>query len=403
MRPLDSYPFFKCGDEMELKALTRQTLNDNPALSLWLDKLLNRPNEFHSQLITKKEDSDVNRQLYYVSQILISTVLKNDTGLRGGISPVILPSPPSSGSRKEGCTFDTISIPSSVKYIDANKDCFDVNSLVDYRTTPDDYVIPFDDSAGKLNLSDDNITTMDTISRNIIQNFIRKNAELISVDCFPFAIDFFIRQDSILPFETHFPGRGLGVHFLPFLLFSKQREIFRDYFNGLFYEIKNKYGCNVKLEIGSCGQTSFHVLDRSFINLINNNFAVLDSNNCPQVIKRIDLDVNDDYKKFPIRTIPEWDYSINQIILDKNITFDDVSGIREKIGTWAIIKSSLNIPWWSKHRKKPEACLVDKKFVKRVNSLLQEYPSVIVQELITDSVDKNGHFGELRFYYMVMG
>ena len=207
----------------------------------------------------------------------------------------------------------------------------------------------------------------------------------------------------MLPFETHFPGRGLGVHFLPFLLFSKQREIFRDYFDGLFYEIKNKYGSNVKVEVGNCGQTSFHGLDRSFIDLINNNFALLDSNNCPQVIKRIDLDVNDDYQKFPIRTFPEWDYSINQIILDKNITFDDVSGIREKIGTWAIIKSSLNIPWWSKHRKKPEACLVDKKFVKRVNSLLQEYPSVIVQELITDSVDKNGHFGELRFYYMVMG
>jgi len=402
MRPLDSYPFFKCGDEIELKALTRQTLNDNTALSLWFDKLLNRPNGYYSELITKKEDSAVNKHLYYVSQILISTVLKNDTGLRGGISPIILSSPSSLGNQNKKCKFDDISIPSSVKYIDVNEDCFDVNSLVYYRTAPDDYIIPFDNLTDKLKLSDDKITTVDTISRNIIHNFIRKNTNMTSADCFPFAIDFFIRQDSMLPFESHFPGRGLGVHFLPFLLFSKQREIFQNYFVGLFSEIKKKYGSNAKLEVGSCGQTSFHGLDRSLINLINNNFALLYTNSSPQVIKHIDLDVNDDYKKFPVRTIPEWDYSINQIILNKNITSDDVPEIKGKIGNWAIIKSSLNIPWWSKYRKKPEVCLVDKKFVKRINNLLQEYPSVIVQELITDSVDKNGNFGELRLYYMVM-
>jgi len=125
------------------------------------------------------------------------------------------------------CKFDNIFIPLSVKYIDINKEYFDVNSLVDYRNSHDDYIIPFDDSADKLNLSEEKITTIDTISQNIIHNFIRKNTNLISADCFPFAIDFFIRQDSILPFESHFPGRGLGVHFLPFLLFSKQSEFFK--------------------------------------------------------------------------------------------------------------------------------------------------------------------------------
>jgi len=153
IRPLNSYPFFKCNDENELKVLTRQILNDNTALSLWIDKLLSRPNGYYSKLIKKKEDSAVKKQFNYLSQILISTVIKNDTGLRGGISPVILTSPSSLGSKNKKCKFDNIYIPSSVKYIDVNKDCFDVNSLIDYRTTPDDYIIPFDDSTDRLNLS----------------------------------------------------------------------------------------------------------------------------------------------------------------------------------------------------------------------------------------------------------
>ena len=63
---------------------------------------------------------------------------------------------------------------------------------------------------------------------------------------------------------------------------------------------------------------------------------------------------------------------------------------------------SVNIPWWNKYKKKPEVCLVDNKFIKRINYLLQEYSSLIVQELVIDSVDKSGHFGELRCYYMIM-
>ena len=341
LRPLHSYPFFKCSNEGELRELTRQTLSNNVELSQWVDKLLDRSKGYHAELIIQKENSTVNRQLYYASKILISTVLKNDTGLRGGITPVVL-SPPLDNQNKK-CKFDDISIPSSVKYNKVNDEGFNVNSLIDYRITPDDYIIPFDDSINRLNLSDDKITIIDTISRNIIHNFTRKNKNLISADCFPFAIDFFIRQDKdiILPFESHFPGRGLGVHFLPFLLFSQKRKNFQNYFNELFFEIKKQYGYTAKFEIGNCGQTSFHGLDRSFVELINNNFSLLNSNNSQQNIKRIDLDVNDDYKSFPDRTISEWDYSLNQIIIDKNITWDDASRIKKKLGNWVIVKSSV--------------------------------------------------------------
>lgn len=87
LRALNEFPFYRCSNMKEVRELTRKDL-EKKSIARWSDKLLYRPDGYHHALLTKSNTSNVIRQLNYASEILMSSVIKNDIGLRGGISPI---------------------------------------------------------------------------------------------------------------------------------------------------------------------------------------------------------------------------------------------------------------------------------------------------------------------------
>ena len=118
------------------------------------------------------------------------------------------------------------------------------------------------------------------------------------------------------------------------------------------------------------------------------------------VIKSIALDADVSETHFNRRD-SEIKKQKHQFIVSAPLNKADLTTIKEQLGNWIILKTRMNTPWWSPLRKKPEVLFADDKLISRANYMLKENGDIILQKLITDSVDNQGHFGELRVYYMI--
>ena len=387
IRKIKDYPFFECMDMESVRALTLESLK-NEEIAFWMDKLLQRNKGFHSNLLKKSNSSNVVRQLNYVSQILISSVIKNDIGVRGGVAAIFN----EIDIQQFKGAFDVLEqISLKAIFVNMDVDNFSSFSLIDLRKNRDDYIIPYSTNLHKINVKSGLLDQIKLISEEIIERIIG-SGEMLS-DCAVIAIDFFVKDDLVIPFECHFPGRGLGVHLLPFLIDKETANMTYSVINRIKKQLEEFYGLNIALDIRNIGSTTFHDLDKIIISMISNNKAIMH--------KAIDLDINRNETHFSMRD-HEIKNSVNQMVISSYLNKNDLYKIKEFLGNWIIIKTRRNTPWWSELRKKPEILIADDKLILRVNYLLRNYGEIILQQLITDSIDIEGHAGELRTYYFIM-
>lgn len=73
-----------------------------------------------------------------------------------------------------------------------------------------------------------------------------------------------------------------------------------------------------------------------------------------------------------------------------------VDDLREKLGDWVLAKSRIHQPWWSQTKQRVEFLHLDLHRDK-LQKLLDKEP-IMFEEIISDSVDQHGHFGELRVF-----
>lgn len=387
LRKINEYPFFECLDMESVRELTLESLK-NEEIAIWMDKLLNRKAGYHSQLLKTGNISGVIRQLNYVSQILMSTVIKNDIGLHGGLSPIF-----DNIDRKEsvGDFRYASKLPSEVVFANIDSNNFSPFSLIDLRRNRGDYIVPYSTNLHNVDIFDGLADKIKLISEEIIDRLIERKE--MTTDCEFVAIDFFICKGDVIPFECHFPGRGIGVHIFPFLLAKETMGMAQSVIEDIKKQLEGFYGSKVTIDIRNAGTTTFHELDRIIVSLLSCKSSI--------IRKSIDLDVCEDLSNFQMRDF-EMKNELYQKVIDSPISNYDLDEIRALLGNWVILKTRMNTPWWSKSRKRPEIQLVDDKLISRVNYLFKRHGEIILQKLITDSLDINGHFGELRTYYLLV-
>lgn len=282
----------------------------------------------------------------------------------------------------------SINVPNEAKMIDIDTFDYPSFSLIDLRKSRNDFIIPYSNDCNRIDISGISKKIKDT-SEGILERLAL--SENFTADCMFVAIDFFIGNE-ILPLECHCPGRGIGLHLLPFVISEQTSNLA----NAVIHEMKQKvfsfYKNQVSFNTGRVKETTFHLLDRILLSQIDGK---------SELRKTINLDVNDDPTIFSTRDNVIQD-SIPQIVFSNQIERKDIDKIKNHLGDWIVLKTRVNIPWWSAYRKKPEVLMVNDSMLNRINYLINNFGEVVIQKLITNSVDKYGHFGELRTLYFIM-
>jgi len=382
LRRLNDFPFFRCKSMQEARELTRINLK-NDLLAKWVEKLLNRDAGYCCAIIEKKETSDVSRQLDYLTRVLISTVIKNDIGLCGGVSPIF-----NFTHQAKYTSNMKVPVPAHVHFVNTDAPGFVAQSLAAFHGTRDDYVIPYSNNTNRLTITANIENQIINHTAHIARNAINENPLLL--DCGLLAIDYFIQGDIATPLECHFPGRGIGIHLLPFILSKEVHEAAATVIYNIKEMLARYYGEPISLSALKTGNTAFHELDKIAVSLISDSAALTS--------KSIALDIDDSIH------FNQRDSEINgqedQVVISEEIT--DAETIKQQLGAWVVLKTRINTPWWSSSRKKPEILFVDNKLISRVNHVLNTSGDIILQRLVTNSVDTQGHFGELRAHYLVV-
>ena len=381
LRPLKDYPFYMCNSKKDLRELTRVKLQDDK-VTYWLDKLLNRQLGYHNKLANLRVyNSDANHHLDYISSILIDSVIKNDIGLKGGISPVcILP---------DNCILEAnhnaINL-EKAKFVNLDTLETDIWSLVDLRRDKDDYIIPYSLQPADINLTIAseyfiNKTFVDSIPKLLLQNRVISKFSFL-------ALDFFVTNKGLFPFECHYPGRGVGVHFLPFIMNGLMKTDIEKLRSFIF--TNNEHNC--KFLAKNVKQTVFHDLDIRFLDLLGDPKS--------QKILEFEIDIAGNKAGIPFRD-KEVISNIPQFIVTEMLNKEQVDLIKQNLGKWVVVKTRKNTPWWSTDSKKPEVILIDEYFINRINALYSKFGELIIQKLVLDSIDSQGRFGELRVYCLL--
>jgi hypothetical protein len=387
LNKIANYPFYKYSNRLDIYDLTLQCLKEEET-SIWLDTLLKRNKGYHENIKERNNTSKLRRKLDYISQILISTVIKNDIGVHGAISPIF-----TNCISQNECFNSVFYVPSNVKFIHLSNE-YKFQNLIKERKSVNEYLIPYSTDPNRFSITDYQTKEIIRISKDFINFLFKGNKIELSTDCCFFAIDYFVLGNVILPLEWHFPGRGIGLHFTPFIHNNISVKQAISCLDTLRNDLKLYYHSNINLIYENGHSTDFHFLDNSFVNFIN-------CANSSLLNKSIKLDVNDNISEFHERQFKTYNKP-RHFIVNKELKNLDIFKLKNCLGDWIVLKSNLNIPWWSNNRLRPEILLVDKQLIHRVNYLLKKNSSLLLQELVTESIDNYGHFGELRFYFLLM-
>lgn len=388
LREIGAFPFYRCNHSDELVSLVEECLK-NAGISSWMDRLLHRDEGWHHQFFQRTHNSEWHRQFRYITDLLIDRVIKNDIGLRGGISPVFA----KASMNAIGERMSLPQLPAGVKCVDVtNASLSQIDALIDLKESNSDYIIPYEMEVSNSKIDSPVCNRAKKMAEEIIARLGLDDADF---KCAVLAIDFFVRANQeIIPVEWHFPGRGLGVHFLPFL-YSNQNEQFYKILADCGHRIDSFFGTPILFNSSFLPSTSFHAMDEILIKCFNNGV---------QNAKRVDieLDIQDNISSFYDRQFPATIPQPNHLIAREILSDKDLAVIQDRLGKWVIVKSTQNAPWWSRHRFRPKVCMVGRDLKLVVNSHIKEGNPVIIQELICDSLDNNGRFGEMRQYYFLV-
>jgi len=400
LRRFIDFPFLKFTSQQQLNDFVRSTLKESAEISYWLDRLAHRPKGYYYELACRADTSDTKRALSYASKLLISTVIRNDTGVRGGISTVLYK------EEFPNCTAKTnilrSSLPQNVQIFDVINREF--SSIIDIRKSTSHFIIPIDKRL-RFSVSSSDWQYIDKICFLLFKYALKssKDYALSKCDIFIFAVDFLKNNGHLVPFEFHFPGRGVGMHFLSVMQCGPQK---RSLINKTIFDVASEVefvrGPTTILPAVKPIDTDFHHLDILFLEIINKMSLMNPSADSPSSNSRsyCAIENSSQLNNWTKRIIPSNIEQITSIIIkDKNEINDiTISKIIEQFGPWVVIKQYRNMPWWHKDRLRPDFILLTSKVAKFALNKMIKLGPIQVQPIITSSLDFFGHFGELRIY-----
>ena len=363
-------------------------------LSHSLDSLAKFPQGYFSQLTSRSLNSDVRRSLEYATALLISCVLRNDTGAKGGISPVCSPS---SGRNESMVASHSYMLPPEVELKTINSGNL-TSSLPRNISESDHLIVPFDPKS-RISLSSEDLHSINRDCSIIFRHALAN----VQSSVFPkrtirfFAVDFFNHCQRWIPFEYHFPGRGIGMHFAVALggerdASGQASETIQD----IARLINSNYGASRLVSASKLPNTTFHRLDSLFLQLVNDQMrsaigkTVFSEIEMPQDLAAIEL---------PTRYLPpEIDHLPTEVISGKDAAKLEPGELVERLGSWVAVKQYVNFPWWHRSRLRPQFVLLPSIWAGKVLRRFAKCESVQLQPIVRDSLDRFGHFGELRVY-----
>jgi len=397
LRRLGEFPFYEWTDEEELCERTRNALRKDARIGLWLDRMAGRAPGHFAGLAEAPSSASVRRGIAYASDVLMSSVIRHDTGVRGGIAPVVMFSPGMGDFTPDSVTLSLTAQCSIIQL----RNPYDFTAALDARNTPNDLVIPVLMDVSPLSISPTMAQSLaDTANETlccdeIMKQWKPKNSEAIRF----FALDFIRTQNGWKILEWHVPGRGLGVHCLGTLgagfvsgggvlqMLSEIRKRIRD-----------RFGNGNLIPDVPLPSTTFHAMDEALFEVLSCDAKEADR----RVYVQTEVEGNEE-EPYDIRTRLQSSRTLRTLICagDKSLT-NFLGEVRAELGEWAVLKQHRNLPWWHPRRARPQFVMLSSpRAVRQARRMLEKGP-IQFEELVTSSIDRFGHSGELRLYAMAI-
>lgn len=369
-------------------------------------------NEIGSLVKSNKLNSKSRRYLNYLYDLLISSVIRHDTGNKAGLALYAFSGEPKyiAGHNRR------ISIPDKIdlgfdkaNYLKAN--LFDNQLLSKERTY--DYLSTYEKQI-ELNTSQiDSIKTQNKIVSDIIlDKIINKDRSLYFI---PVSIDYLFHNNKPYILEIHSPPRGIELQFLgfqevvnnlllpseEFLNFLKDHSIFTSIINtkpqsgfyGFEYQLLNEKAnrifkrpySNYHINVQWCLEPNLPLNDdKNKIECIPNIKDVKVINNIGQLFMSL--------KESGVDVIP---FIINDLKKKYKL-----SEIIDQLGYFVAFKQIIHHTWWDDKKKRVKILNLYYAEHRRVALKLLEN-ECLVQKVFLDSKDSKGYHGELKTFSLI--
>ena len=395
------------------------------------------------------------KRLDYITQLLLSSVFRNDTGKKGSLNLVSL-----SGSDLT-LSFD------NMKVIYPERSSSNFHTILPIAQTHNnernitrrsaleraihgvevDNLYEFEICLKKrLNLSDDIMNRIMKNTEQIGRSLVKKSCLLTSEQkqvTIAFCVDYFLRKQDIEVLEVHCPPRGIGVMYYGFRPFFPDSEFPADtlarVIKGLFKQTKSKnlerilivdskpdsafFGMDIetlRTAFRDQGIRLIEIVDACQFTRTAKEPSQVILDHKPEMIYFTDLPISfseeillqklmivpaiesmrlvydrmlirDEFERCGIKH-PEG------VVVRREDTSFDIEAIRKQIGDWVVVKPIINEPWWAPSKKKTVFLCLENTYHQELLSKLAQAEDVVVEEFVTDSLDLEGFFGELRVF-----
>jgi hypothetical protein len=394
------------------------------------------------------------KRLDYITQLLLSSVFRNDTGKKGSLSLV-----PLSGSdlalpfdnvkviypERNSSNFHTILPISRIHNNEKNAARRSALGRALHETVVGNLYEFEICLKERLNLSNDTRNRITKNTEQIGRTLVEKS-RLLSSDqkqvIVAFCVDYFLREHDVEVLEVHCPPRGIGVMYSGFRPFFPESEFPVDTLAKTVKDLfKHAKGKNLErvLIVDSKPDSAFFGMD---IEMLETAFKdqgiqlieIVDAfqfkqaakesspvifGHMPEMIYFTDLPVSFfqgilsqrlmvvpaveamrlAYDRMLIREFePHGPKPPKGVAIRKEGASLDIEALRKQIGDWVVVKPIINEPWWFPSKKRTAFLCLGNMYHQKLLSKLVLAGDVVVEELVTDSLDSDGFFGELRVF-----
>ncbi|MEQ8672055.1 MAG: hypothetical protein RLP44_07955 [Aggregatilineales bacterium] len=389
---------------------------------------------------------EVERQVDYTLRLLISSVIRNDTGKKGSLNIVSLDESVQLPEVKRHRVL--VPEPTNENFSDALNLADRFNNTIDHdaREIYESALREVADSLHQFHVSTEARLLLDDRKMTTIQDSQRRVGEALADELearygiregvFTYSVDYFLREDSATILEVHCPPRTIETSYMGLRAWSTD----------VIFPLDSavRIACDTFAE--SQGRAALRVLvfnpephagamvtealafvkgfERAGceqVHLVQSSAELRDCAPDYDIIYLCDelsddsgqsatLTVRADQLLLPIPQMMELvkDRALMAQMCDsaglavgKNLTASQgdplpVDALRRELGDWVLAKSRIHQPWWSQTKQRVEFLHLDLHRDKLQKLLDKE--AIMFEEIITDSLDENGHFGELRVF-----
>ena len=422
--PAEVFPFWRCSSLEELRSLTSATLA-RPEIAMHLDRLAGRPVGHFARVRQARQTSASRRELDYAADLLVSAVTSHHSGRKGGIalahvglasrarSPIDAPAvrrPAASDLGPDaGQEIHLATLPTSPR--DGATDALNGLGQRGYELLVD--------PEPRVTFSPEDFHLHECALRRMADLFLATSA--VTGECLlPIGVDSMRRGGDLEFFDTHVPGRALGLNVLPVAWAGGDHQADRvAQAMANFASSVNALTGGAKLQLRAPGHSSaFHELDQIawawFERLHHASGRVECNRGAIGVTTEVDADLRLPLLDTRGRHLDRvcWREAIargGSGAAHDDATYvvvarGDVSGALDAVrgfGGWAVAKPRRNVPWWHAANTRVAVVFGESKRHHRVMAGLLDRGDAVIERLNVESRDGHGRSGEFRSYALL--